>query len=311
MDDTAKQIGVLVGIPTRGRPEPLARALDSVARQRAPRGGLGVLVVENAETPLSEDVVTAFRERTDLPVWYRLEPEPGYSSVRNRILTEAEAIGPRFLAMLDDDEVAEPDWITRMVSEMTRRDLDLAGGPNLLEPETRDLDPQQREVLARFETSMAELNHSRLAGARKGAAIQIYTNNWCMRMAALERTGLRFDPRLNRTGGEDSQFSRAATKAGLTLGWVGEAVTTDVWPKERLEPAYLFRRRFQIFSNRVNSGRLPTWVHLRHLLREVFVVLSDTLLLVHQTDRRYARLCDMAGRAAGRIHWLLLRRPKL
>lgn len=289
----------------------MARALDSVARQRPPRGGLGVLVVENAEAPLSEPVVEAFRERTGLPVWYVLEPEPGYASVRNRILTEAEAIGAPFLAMLDDDEVAAPDWIEKMLSEMRRRDLDFAGGPNLVEAEEAELDSQARAVLERFQSAHADLNHARLEGARAGGPIEIYTNNWCIRLSALQASGLRFDPRLNRTGGEDTHFSRCAMEAGLVMGWVGAAVTTDVWPTARLQPAYLFRRQFGIWSNGVNSGRFSVRGHLRGLRRDAKMILRDTAFLVHDTDVRYARLCEAAGRFAGRVHWLILRRPKL
>lgn len=311
MEPKPKQLGALIGIPTRARPGPLARALDSLAGQRPPRGGLGVLVVENADTPNAQHVVEAFRARTGLPVWYVLEPETGYASVRNRILAEAKAIGAPFLAMLDDDEVAAPDWINRMIAEMTRRDLDLAGGPNLLEAEESELDSQARAVLDRFRDSHADLNHARLQGARSGTAVEVYTNNWCLRMSALEGTGLQFDPRLNRIGGEDTWFSRQAQTAGLTLGWVGAAVTTDVWPASRLEPAYLFRRRFAIWSNGVNSSRFTLRQHLRSLTRELALVLRDTILLIHDTDVRYARLVDLSGRAAGRLHWLFLRRPKL
>ena len=311
METTPSQLGALVGIPTRDRAGPLGRALDSLGRQTPPKGGLGVLVVENSDTPTSEPVVAAFRARTGLPVWYVLEPEPGYASVRNRILTEAEAIGAPFLAMLDDDEVAEPDWIVNMLSEMRRRDLDFAGGPNLLEAEEAELDSQARAVLERFQSAHADLNHARLQAARDGGPVEIYTNNWCIRLPALLASGLRFDPRLNRTGGEDTHFSREASEAGLTLGWVGAAVTTDVWPTARLQPAYLFRRQFGIWSNGVNSSRFTTRAHLRRLRRDGLRILRDTAFLVHDTDRRYARLCETAGRFAGRVHWLILRRPKL
>jgi len=89
-------------ICTRDRPELLARALRSLLAQRHPP--LEILVVDNAP---SNELTRELLEREFPMVRYVREPVPGLDFARNRAIREATG---RYLAFLDDDAVAGPDW---------------------------------------------------------------------------------------------------------------------------------------------------------------------------------------------------------
>lgn len=92
-----------VVICTRDRSEGLLRALESLARQSDPN--FDVLVVDNS---VDGDLVRTGISIGGLTVHCCHEPAPGLSRARNRGLSEVKS---EYLAWIDDDEVADPDWI--------------------------------------------------------------------------------------------------------------------------------------------------------------------------------------------------------
>lgn len=95
-----------VVICTRDRPLGLDAALASLQRQTD--HGFRVLVVDNGSSPESAAVV----EKLGLPLCeYVVEPRPGLSRARNRALAEVRT---DLVAWIDDDEVADPDWVRRL-----------------------------------------------------------------------------------------------------------------------------------------------------------------------------------------------------
>ncbi len=105
----ARPVSVVVG--THERPDDLARCLEGLVQQDHPR--FTVWVVDNApRTEATRQVVSSFEGR--LSVKYLLEPVAGASRARNRALAQEDL--DDFVAMIDDDEVADPLWL----SELTR-----------------------------------------------------------------------------------------------------------------------------------------------------------------------------------------------
>jgi glycosyltransferase involved in cell wall biosynthesis len=103
---TAPHITVVVC--TRERPGALARCLDSLLAQQYP--GFRVLVVDNApETEATAEVVRGAQRRG--PVDYLVEPKAGLSFARNAAVA---ATAGQILAWIDDDEVADPNWLAEI-----------------------------------------------------------------------------------------------------------------------------------------------------------------------------------------------------
>lgn len=103
---------VTAAICTRGRPQQLARALESLRRQRVPPSE--VLVVDNAPVDDAGERVVA---RVCPAARYVVEPIAGLDFARNRAL--AEATGD-VVAFLDDDAVASPGWVAAIQAAFER-----------------------------------------------------------------------------------------------------------------------------------------------------------------------------------------------
>jgi glycosyltransferase involved in cell wall biosynthesis len=98
---------VTVVICTRDRPEGLRTTLRSLRLQTDL--DFRVLVVDNG-TPAAGTAQVA--EELALPGWeYTTEPTPGLSRARNKGLSEVQT---RIVAWMDDDEVADRQWISRI-----------------------------------------------------------------------------------------------------------------------------------------------------------------------------------------------------
>jgi glycosyltransferase involved in cell wall biosynthesis len=99
-----------VVVCTRERPDDLRRCLSSLTVQDHP--SFAVWVVDNA--PASGDtreVVRSFEGALDMH--YVMEPRPGLSRARNAGLRSG--LRGDFVAWLDDDEVADPLWLSELV----------------------------------------------------------------------------------------------------------------------------------------------------------------------------------------------------
>ena len=104
---------VTVVICTRERPDDLARALASLKAQSC--SGFRVLVVDNAPTSAATAKVVAGMCDGDLRLDYVVEPTPGLSWARNCALRHVDT---DVVAWIDDDEVADGDWISELVRSL-------------------------------------------------------------------------------------------------------------------------------------------------------------------------------------------------
>jgi glycosyltransferase involved in cell wall biosynthesis len=97
-------------ICTRNEPRGLARCLESLQAQSYPRTTL--LVVDNAS---SSDASRRAVEASSGPfdTKYAFEAAPGLSNARNRAIRE---ISTDLVAWIDDDEIADPHWLTELVA---------------------------------------------------------------------------------------------------------------------------------------------------------------------------------------------------
>lgn len=271
---------IAVGAITRQRPGMFADLLASFERMQRPDGAeVMFLFAENDTEHRSSGPVDVFRARVDAPVHLELEPRPGIPMGRNRVLDMALAAEADLLTFVDDDELVCEDWLVNLVAGVAARDLDLAGGPvRLIAPEG-EMTGWNTAVLRHLQFRSDRRNRDRAAMVASGTEgrMNIYTNNWCLRLDAQRRLGVRFDESLQHTGGSDTRFSRDMAAAGARIGWVPDAVVEEPTPQKRLTLGYHYRRARDQATNWVLLNGKPAG---SSLFKGVVRILTAPFLLL-------------------------------
>ena len=235
---------IVVAVPTCRRPRMLGQLLDSFASLKPPSGArVSYLVVDNAPDAPVRDVVDDVRRKSGVAIGYVVEPEAGIPFARNRALDEATAIDADFVAFVDDDEYADPDWLARLVAHQQREGSHLVGGPVRLAPQeaTGFLDRLvERGVRKRYERK--EIKNARRRRDGSDGSVTIITNNWLGDLAWMRSVGLRFDIALRYSGGSDTALYHKAKGLGASTSWCPDAIVYETIPPERMSLGYQYRR---------------------------------------------------------------------
>ena len=220
-------------IPSFRRPDGLERAIASVLAQRDVAAPHEILVVDNDPEASAEPVVGRMAGQDRVSIRYVREPRPGISHTRNTGVAHAAG---RYLAFLDDDEEADPQWLAHFFEALQRFGADAVVGPVLprFPADGPPIDAYRRRVYTRD-----ALVPSGTKLLRWNIGNSIFVKERCFIGAE------PFLPRLGRTGGEDTVFLRQLTRRGRTMVWCAEAIAWESVPVDRLAPEYLLRRAFR------------------------------------------------------------------
>lgn len=206
----------------------VADTFASLREQRLPDGvHLRVIVADNDATHDRARLVSA-GEGLDLMVLHA--PARNISLARNATLDAATA---EFVAVLDDDEHAAPDWIARLLARQAESGADVVLGP---------VAPVYGAAPAWMREADTHATRPVFVG---GAIITGYTSNVLFRRTAPALEGLRFRLDLGVTGGEDTEFFTRAHRAGATFAYAPDAVVTEPVEPQRATLRWLLRRRWR------------------------------------------------------------------
>ena len=247
---------VVIGLCTCKRPQMLRNCIASLVVQSVPEGcAVQVVVVDNDEQGGARSVVESFVDVSPYPVHYVHEPVRGIARARNAILNKAEALGANWIAMLDDDEVAAPNWLQQLMVAEYRSAPILIGRVTMVYPEERPFwAPEER---SRPLDEGAPAKYLRTGNVRFRADIA--------------RSGLRFDERLDLAGGEDQRFFATAKLMGYEARQTDRAVTYETAHVSRLTYGYQVGRNYAhqaslAFRRRQDDGIKPLLASVPMLL---------------------------------------------
>ncbi len=282
-------VDVSICIATYRRPEGLSRLLASLERLKLPIGiRIETIVVDN-DSDASAASIALSRSGSIEPLHYCVEPRRNIALARNQALSEASG---EWILFIDDDEVADENWISEHLKLVEREPCDGAFGP----------------VLPRFEASgrgwidtdtfFAMRRHP--TGTVLGWA-DLRTGNAIVRRSLFG--SCRFDPAFGRTGGEDSELFGRMLAAGARFLWCDEARVAEFVPPERRRLGHLAQRAFRggcVYSRAARSN-LPA-DSVKRALRAVVLLCGFTALapLAALSGRRplarvVLRMCTQAG----------------
>ena len=134
--------------------------IESLVRQDLPPAAFEFLVVDNASTDATPDVVRGMAERHPGRIRLVREPVLGHSSARNRGVRESRG---DVIAFTDDDARVTPGWLRALVVTCERPQVGCAGGPVravLVEPLPAWVTPPFLPYLALFEKGTEEVGLS-------------------------------------------------------------------------------------------------------------------------------------------------------
>lgn len=210
----------------------LKTTLQSIANQVLPSGcALEVVVVDNDENASGRATCGLF-EDTELDVRYFVNAQRNLSEVRNATMEHAHG---ELLAFIDDDEWADPNWISALHQALVEYDADAAFGPVVVHY------PDETPEWIKQGDMFAKDKHATGASLKKGA-----TSNALLKASWVKSRGLRFDPIYGKSGGEDTDFFHRIYKNGGKLVFDNRAIVSETVEPHRLNMDYLKRQNIRI-----------------------------------------------------------------
>src|SRR6202048_685870 len=265
-------IGTVVCIPCFRRPQHLRLTLASLARQRPERRFAVVIVESDALACGSVPVAIEFLASGKFPGLCVVEPRQGNCHAINAAFETARATFPaasNFL-MIDDDEIASPDWLELMAGAAEANGADVVGGPVL-----QSFDDDMKRGLRRHPAFLPAYDTS-------GPVPIIYGCGNCLIKGAVfaRLASPAFDLRFNFLGGGDVDFFTRCRRAGLRFHWVADAVIVETVPNSRTHRTWLAMRGLRIGAINYHVQRKVArtlWSRAR-LFAKLLVLLPLSLL---------------------------------
>jgi len=231
---------VSIAIITCGRPAGLEKLLTAISCLKCPdfpEMDLRVVVVENGRKELAEAQIEPFCDE-GMDVIYAHEPRPGISYARNLALQFALE-GSDYVALIDDDEYPEPNWLNALLLCSLRYKASLVRGPVV-------------PVLPSNAPKWA-IDGSFFMRERHPSGTNVpycASNNVLIDTQLLRDSKLRFRSEFALTGGEDTLFFLQLCKLfSIQPVWCDSATVYEDISQARVSLKWLKRRACRAGSN--------------------------------------------------------------
>jgi len=290
--DEHRVIDVSICICTFRRPGPLLRLLRSLARLDPASPSYEIIVVDNDAERSGEPAIREARAE-GITLQYLVEPQRGIARARNRSVEPAQGA---FVAFIDDDEEADPQWLMNLYAEVVGHGA--TGGVGPVVPRFHDETPRWCIDGGFFERQRCPTG---TVLERTG----LRTGNALVRRERLMELAGPFDERLALSGGEDTDLFMRLIENGARIIAVDTAVVWEHLAPNRTTVSFLLRRRFLvgIGSARVYAATEPDVRRneqvLRWLTSGLAAGVTGLLLLPASRVRGLDRL-SLAARYLGR-----------
>lgn len=269
---------------TRNGMRTLPAVLDAYLRLRPPQGGWKLVVVDNASTDRSSEIIASFRDR--LPLTSISEEDPGKNAALNAAVVHIEG---DLAVLTDDDVIPDPDWLVCMRSAADAQPAySLFGGVVLPRWEVTPPDWVVKWVPPQPVFTLTP------ASLREGPVDNHFVvgPSMAIRTAVFDK-GFRFDPTIGPRGtnyamGSETEFVKRLERNGYAAWHVANAQVEHLIRDFQLTRSWILRRAVRLGRGQYRIGLaeltpdLPTWLGVpRHLFKEAArqtVLLSKGLL---------------------------------
>jgi succinoglycan biosynthesis protein ExoM len=208
----------------------LDQTLGSIAAQVLPAGVVArIIVADNDLSDGRRSDIHAVAARLALDLCYVHAPARNISIARNACLAAASS---DWIAFIDDDEEAAPDWIAQLVRQRS--------GANVIfgVSQARYPDPLTPNWVVK-----GDFHSNRIAG--NDEPWNGYTANVLIDRRFVVSVGLQFAVELGQVGGEDTRFFQEAYRLGAKFDYAPCALVWEDTPLHRASFRWLALRRFR------------------------------------------------------------------
>jgi GT2 family glycosyltransferase len=261
---------ITVALCTHNHRDRLLRTLGNLLALRLPESSTELLVVDNASTDGTAELLAAHHwRRWNWPTRVVREDKLGLSNARNRVIREA--IG-EYILFMDDDETPDPQWLVSYERAIRIHRPDALGGRIEVMFEDGDRPEWLVDELLGF---VGKLDHGSEERFLNDRTTPIFGGNFGFNRELFVRIGT-FDTVLGRKGsanigGEDTEIYRRMITMGCKVLWVPDAVIYHRIQTSKLRRSYFldlhFRQgRIEGMRKRGDRSRLPP----KHLLPQLW-----------------------------------------
>lgn len=293
----AKSILVSVVVCTFNRADFLDKCLESLLKQ-VDSPSFEIVVVDNNSTDRTAHVAQEASAQKDIPLQYVFLKEMGLSRARN---TGVQAARGEIVAFIDDDAVAEVDWVNKIEKGFQLFPQAVAEG-GAVKGDYEIPKPDWLPIDLLFSISVGDLgSQPRLMNASES----MVGCNMAFRRQLFQQRGL-FATSLGRTGlsllaGEEVEFCNRLHDHGDPILYNPEMVIKHRVPKERLTKEYIRKRMYwngrSIARADVEHGN-SIWVRAcARLVGAIPLAALKEVLAFGKQDRRFFYGCMIAK------HW--------
>lgn len=207
-----------IAIPTYNRASQLSETLGCMVNQKT-SFNYEILVINDGSTDETPDVIERFARRSSVSVRHLPEKGCGYTHALNRAVEEFRGI---WLAFFDDDQIADPEWLSNLMKAAEEQNALMVGGPVILDIPEKILNspgPVCRDIFGESPDVREPGKYAQTPPLPSGG-------NRLVHREVFSRIGT-FDEKM-LTGGCDRDFLLRALAAGIPMGWAPEAVARHV-----------------------------------------------------------------------------------
>ncbi|WP_088889062.1 glycosyltransferase family 2 protein [Leptolyngbya ohadii] len=232
---------VSICIATYKRPEGLNRlllGLNQLTFNAVPVPDIEIIVADNDANGSARPVCEALRSQIRWKLKYDIEPKPGVTYARNRSIANASHHS-NFIAIIDDDEVPEPQWLDQLLQVQSQYNADVVSAPVYPYFEDKST-PDWIKQGPFFQPAMRE----------NGQLLHVAsTNNVLIRKECLRTFNPVFDNRFALKGMEDSYLFMQLHRNHYKIVWAKEARVVEWIPAARANLRWIVRRNFYGWSS--------------------------------------------------------------
>lgn len=238
------QTKVSVCVATYKRPsllQNLLKSLNNLVFTQIPTPIVEIIIVDNDSSGSAKTTVQAMRPAFKWLLKYFIEPNQGVTYARNRTVAEASK-DSNFIAMLDDDEIATPQWLEALLINQQKFDAPIVRGPSL--PTFHE----EQQVPHWIKAGNFHTPPRYKTGHKMDTA---FTSNVMFSTKLLQNfqgNDSLFNHRFAHKGAEDVYLFSSLNKQGHKIIWSDDAVLYESIADERLSLRWLLNRGFWSWS---------------------------------------------------------------